>query len=95
MGAGYSWGLFYSSTNAPSVYDLQGWSTQAGFSVGPYAVGSVETIKFNSNGQEYRGTSYGGAITSPIPVEGHWTLTYATKIFSFNLFNGLIKLFEP
>jgi RHS repeat-associated protein len=48
IGGGYSLGPFYTTTNAPSVSNLEGWSTQAGMSAGPFIVGSVETIRLKS-----------------------------------------------
>ena len=79
-------------TNAPTIYDLSGWSGQAGGSinVGGFSAGAETSFFANSqNGQPYQGLSFMLGAKASLPVELHGTIGYS-YVHGKNLFDILI-----
>ena len=95
MGAGFSTGASVSTTNAPSINNLEGWSGQTGggVSVAPGGPGvSYEQVSFSSGEEHYKGHTFGGDIIGPWPTEGHVSGEYSKMVASGNVFHFLIWL---
>ena len=86
---------FVSVTNAPTIYDLNGYSTQIGVSAtGGVIEGGCDTILFNSGGKDYRGYSVSAGLTTPkgpVVVETHVTMSQSTTFLSGNVRNLVSK----
>lgn len=89
IGTARVWGV----TNAPTIYDLSGWSGQVGGSINACG-GSVgiETSFFANpqNGESYQGWAFMLGAKASLPVEVHGTIGY-TFVFGGNLFDILIN----
>lgn len=86
---------FVSVTNAPTIYELNGYSTQIGVSVnGGVIECGGDAIIFNSGGKDYSGYSLSAGLTTPkgpVVVETHVTMTQSTTFLSGNVRNLVSK----
>ena len=89
-GTGTGFGVTHTFTNAKSVFDLEGESTNVGFSFGTYYVLSIDLVIF-SPASDPSSTKYGISIGVSVGVglEAHCSYTNTSTLFSWKPFEWL------